>query len=46
MVLWINRLDWNTIVSDLCLFVLWGLFIGYTITMEFTEERNREPVRS
>lgn len=30
----------NTITSELCLFVLWGLFIGYTISFEFNEERS------
>lgn len=33
----------NTIITEFCLFVVWGLFIGYTIAMEFTDERKREP---
>jgi hypothetical protein len=37
------QLDWNTITTDICLFILWGLFIGYSIAMEFTEEESREP---
>ena len=24
-------------------FLLWGLFIGYTVAMEYTDERKREP---
>lgn len=39
----LRQLGWNTIVSEFCLFLLWGLFIGYTITVEFTDERKREP---
>lgn len=39
----ITQLDVNSLVSDLCLFTIWGLFIGYSITMEFTAERLREP---
>ena len=35
--------DLNTLLSTLCLFILWGMFIGYTITFEFTDERIREP---
>lgn len=38
----IDKLDWNTIITDFCLFILWGLFIGYTIAVEFTDERMRE----
>jgi len=29
----------------LCLFVLWGMFIGYSIALEFTDDRIREPFR-
>lgn len=39
----ITQLDRNSFVSDLCLFAVWGLFIGYSITVEFTDERQREP---
>ncbi|TBL79909.1 YqhR family membrane protein [Paenibacillus thalictri] len=39
----IGRIEWNTLITDGCLFVLWGLFIGYSITLEFTDERVREP---
>lgn len=40
----INQLDLNSILSELCVFVLWGVFIGYSISFEFTDERKREPV--
>ncbi|MCZ8516748.1 YqhR family membrane protein [Paenibacillus filicis] len=40
---WIAYMDLNTVLTDLCLFLLWGLFIGYSITFEFTDERVREP---
>ena len=43
MMKWIYRYDWNTILTDSCLFLLWGLFIGYSISFEFTDEREREP---
>ena len=36
------RLPWNTLISEFCLFVIWGLFIGYTIALEYTDERKRE----
>jgi uncharacterized membrane protein YagU involved in acid resistance len=45
-VAWVPKprmLNWNTIISDFCLFLLWGLFIGYSIAMEFTDEESREP---
>jgi uncharacterized membrane protein YagU involved in acid resistance len=36
-------LDLNSILSEACLFTLWGVFIGYSITLEFTDERSYEP---
>ncbi|MCJ8011203.1 YqhR family membrane protein [Paenibacillus sp. KQZ6P-2] len=39
----IGQLDWNSIVSEFCLYILWGLFIGYTVSVEFNDERLREP---
>ncbi|MDR0267060.1 YqhR family membrane protein [Paenibacillus sp.] len=39
----LNQMGWDTIVSEFCLFLLWGLFIGYTTAFEFTDERKREP---
>lgn len=43
MMNWIAFMDWNTIVTEICLFLVWGLFIGYSIALEFTDERIREP---
>lgn len=37
----ILAMDRNSLVSDFSLFLLWGLFIGYSISVEFTDERNR-----
>ncbi|MCI1859717.1 MAG: YqhR family membrane protein [Sporolactobacillus sp.] len=31
------RLGWNTFTTTLCLFVLYGLFIGYSIAFEIAE---------
>lgn len=39
----LNHLTWNSIYTEICVFVLWGLFIGYTIAVEYTDERIREP---
>jgi len=46
MMKWIYRYDWNTIITDFCLYIVWGLFIGYSISFEFTDERDREPAGS
>lgn len=43
MTKWIYRYDANTIITDFCFFLVWGLFIGYSISFEFTDEREREP---
>lgn len=45
MTKWIVFMDWNTIITDLCLFTVWGLFIGYSISFEFTDESVREPFK-
>ena len=39
----LNGLTWDSIITELCFFLLWGLFIGYTVAMEYTDERKREP---
>ncbi|RCX23133.1 membrane protein YqhR [Fontibacillus phaseoli] len=39
----IQKLSFNTGFSEFCLFLLWGLFIGYTAAQEYTNERVREP---
>ncbi|WP_156995901.1 YqhR family membrane protein [Paenibacillus stellifer] len=36
------RLPWNTVITEFCVFLLWGLFIGYTAANEFTDERKRD----
>ncbi|MCR8633971.1 YqhR family membrane protein [Paenibacillus radicis (ex Xue et al. 2023)] len=46
MMNWIAFLDWNTILTEACLFMLWGLFIGYSIAFEFNDESVREPFSS
>ncbi|WP_248925288.1 YqhR family membrane protein [Paenibacillus hamazuiensis] len=45
MMPWLGQIEWNTLITDACLFVLWGLFIGYSISVEFTDERTREPFK-
>ncbi|GIO38987.1 hypothetical protein J41TS12_38480 [Paenibacillus antibioticophila] len=40
-----SQLSFDTLFSEFCLFLLWGLFIGYSAAEEFTDERNREPER-
>lgn len=37
---------WNTLFTELCVFLLWGVFIGYSIAFEFTDESSREPVKA
>lgn len=39
----LNKIGWNSIVTDFCLFVIWGLFIGYSIAFELHSESEREP---
>jgi hypothetical protein len=39
----LGRLEWTSIITDFCLFLIWGLFIGFSISFEFTDERQREP---
>lgn len=29
--------------TDFCFFIIWGMFIGYSIAFEFTDEASREP---
>ncbi|MBN3522343.1 YqhR family membrane protein [Paenibacillus apiarius] len=37
------KTTWNTIWTESCIMLLWGLFIGYTVATEFNDERLREP---
>lgn len=41
---WLYEIGWNTIFTELCVFTLWGLFIGFSIAFEFTDEASREPL--
>ncbi|WP_424766180.1 YqhR family membrane protein [Paenibacillus sp. sgz302251] len=41
----ITKAGWNTLYTELCVFLLWGAFIGYSITFEFMDEASREPVK-
>jgi hypothetical protein len=38
----VNKLDINTLVTTLCLYALYGVFIGYSISFEETELRMQE----
>lgn len=42
----LNQIGWDTLITELCFFVVWGLFIGYTIAFEFTDEVKREPIQA
>lgn len=33
----IGRIGWNTLTTTLCLFILYGLFVGYSIAFEIEE---------
>lgn len=33
----------DTLFTEFCVFLLWGMFIGYTTAEEYTNERVREP---
>jgi len=37
------RTTWNTIWTESCIMLVWGLFIGYTVATEFNNEQEREP---
>lgn len=42
----IYKLDLDTLITTACIFIIWGSFIGYTITIEFTDDRLREPFKT
>ncbi|MGO4494669.1 YqhR family membrane protein [Paenibacillus sp. 2RAB27] len=44
MMYWITELELNTIISDVCLFLVWGMFIGYSIAIEYTSARTTEAI--
>lgn len=37
-----RELKWNTIITSVCLYILYGTFIGYSISYEYKEQENRE----
>ncbi|WP_088104713.1 YqhR family membrane protein [Halalkalibacter urbisdiaboli] len=37
----VQNLDLNTIITSLCLYVLYGLFIGYSISYEYAEQHRK-----
>ncbi|WP_192043587.1 YqhR family membrane protein [Paenibacillus rhizovicinus] len=39
-----NKIGYDTIFSECALYLVWGLFIGYTIAYEYTDEASREPM--
>jgi magnesium-transporting ATPase (P-type) len=42
----VRKAGWNTLYTELCVFLLWGVFIGYSIAFEFTDEASREPINA
>ncbi|NMO96866.1 YqhR family membrane protein [Paenibacillus lemnae] len=38
----VKKMSWDTNISEFCLFLLWGLFIGYTTAEEYTDEKLRD----
>jgi len=42
----INGSELTLVLTDLCVFIVWGLFIGYSIAFEFTDESSREPAHA
>ncbi len=43
MVLPPNRIGWDTLITEFCVYLMWGMFIGYSIAFEFHDEASREP---
>lgn len=41
---WLHEIGWNTFFTELCILTVWGLFIGFSIAFEFTDEASREPL--
>lgn len=39
----VHLIGWNSLLTELCLFLLWGVFIGYSVAFEFHDEASREP---
>ncbi|MFD0670549.1 YqhR family membrane protein [Cohnella sp. GCM10027633] len=39
----LRTIGWDSMVTDFCLYAVWGLFIGYSIAFELHDEAHREP---
>jgi len=42
----LTQAGWNTLYTELSISLLWGVFIGYSIAFEFTDEASREPIKA
>ncbi len=42
MVPWFGTMSYDTYLVELSLYLLWGIFIGYTIAFEYNDERSRD----
>ncbi|MDQ0208979.1 YqhR family membrane protein [Alkalicoccobacillus murimartini] len=40
----VQNLDLNSIITSLCLFLLYGLFVGYSISYEYQQQNQQETV--
>ncbi|WP_158602183.1 YqhR family membrane protein [Cohnella endophytica] len=40
----LKEIGWSSIATDFCLFLMWGLFIGFSIAFELHDEAGREPL--
>jgi uncharacterized membrane protein YagU involved in acid resistance len=45
MMKWIYWMNWDTIITEISIFILWGVFIGYSVAFEFNDESAREPLK-
>ncbi|WP_274651769.1 YqhR family membrane protein [Paenibacillus humicola] len=41
----LHKIGYDSMTTELCVFLMWGLFIGYSIAYEFNDETSREPVK-
>ncbi|QOY36085.1 YqhR family membrane protein [Anaerobacillus isosaccharinicus] len=37
----LQKLDLNTIITSLCIYILYGVFIGYSISYEYSEQQQK-----
>ncbi|MFP3489296.1 YqhR family membrane protein, partial [Staphylococcus sp. SIMBA_130] len=37
----ITKLDRNTVITTICLYLLYGVFIGYSISFEYHENQQK-----